>query len=223
MTAAPEKTHVVKEYSHKSPLITCRFDARGRFVFAGAEDRTVRRWDLATGKEAALAGHESWVFSLASHPGGETIVSGGGDGQLIWWPVTADKPAPIRRIQAHRGLGARPGVQPGRVDCRLVRQRPDGPPLVVRRWFTPSRAAGPRAACLSGLVQSERSHVNLGRPERRGDRMGPSPGQGGSTARRGQALQAQCGRAGGRLRRRARPVAERRRQVSRMWRPDRSQ
>ncbi len=106
MTAAPEKTHVVKEYAHKSPLIACRFDARGRYVFASAEDRTVRRWDLATGKEAALAGHESWVFALASHPDGETIVTGGGDGQLIWWPATAEKPAPMRRRAGAPRLGA---------------------------------------------------------------------------------------------------------------------
>ena len=143
MTAAPEKTHVVKEYSHKSPLIACRFDARGRYVFASAEDRTVRRWDLATGKEAALAGHESWVFALASHPDGETIVTGGGDGQLIWWPVDgrearADPP----RAGAPR-LGASPGDQPRRFDRRLVRQRPDGPPLVVRRRLAFTRAARP--------------------------------------------------------------------------------
>jgi WD40 repeat protein len=103
MTATLEKTHVVKEYSHKSPLIACRFDACGRYVLASAEDHTVRRWDLATGKEGALVAHESWVFALACHPGGETIVSGGGDGQLIWWPLTAERPAPIRRVQAHRG------------------------------------------------------------------------------------------------------------------------
>ena len=207
MTAAPEKTHVVKEYAHKRPLIACRFDARGRYVFAGAEDRTVRRWDLATGKEAALAGHESWVFALASHPDGETIVTGGGDGQLIWWPATAEKPAPIRRVQAHRGWVRALAIQPRWLDRRLVRQRPDGPPLVVRRRLALTRAAGPRAARLSGPLQPQRPHADLGRPERPGDRMGPSTRQGGATARRGQTLQAQRGGAGGRLWRRARHVA----------------
>ena len=143
MTAAPEKTHVVKEYSHKSPLIACRFDARGRYVFASAEDSTVRRWDLATGKEAALAGHESWVFALASHPGGETIVTGGGDGQLIWWPVTAEKPAANPPSTGAPRLGASPGIQPRRLDRRLVWQRPDGPPLVVRRRLAFARTARP--------------------------------------------------------------------------------
>jgi WD40 repeat protein len=103
MTPAPEKCHVAQEYAHKSPLIACRFDPRGRYVFASAEDSTVRRWDLKTAKEAVLAGHESWVFALAPHGGGDVIVTGGGDGRLIWWPATADKPAPLRRVQAHRG------------------------------------------------------------------------------------------------------------------------
>jgi WD40 repeat protein len=103
MTAMPDKTHVVKEYAHKKPLIACRFDSRGRYVFASAEDRTVERWDLATGKQCTLAGHDSWVFALASHPTEDTLITGGGDGQIIWWPAAAEKPAPIRRVQAHRG------------------------------------------------------------------------------------------------------------------------
>jgi WD40 repeat protein len=154
MTASPEKTHVVKEYSHKSPLIACRFDACGKYIFASAEDSTVRRWDLATGKEAALVGHESWVFALASHPRGETIVTGGGDGQLIWWPATAEKPAPIRRVQAHRGWVRALAISPGGsivASCgndRMVRlwSFADGSPLlelpghelpVYRVLFTP--------------------------------------------------------------------------------------
>ncbi len=138
MTAAPEKTHVVKDYTHKSPLIACRFDARGQYVLASAEDNTVRRWDLATGKEAALVGHESWVFALASHPAGETLITGGGDGRLIWWPLTVEKPDPIRRVQAHRGWVRAVAISPdGSIvaSCgndRMVRlwSFADGSPLV---------------------------------------------------------------------------------------------
>jgi WD40 repeat protein len=103
MTPVPEKTHVAREYSHARPLIACRFDPRGRFVYASAEDDSVQRWDLSTGTRAAFVGHESWVFAIAPHPAGEVVVTGGGDGQLIWWPATADKPAPLRRIRAHQG------------------------------------------------------------------------------------------------------------------------
>ncbi len=43
MTAAPEKTHIAREYTHARPLIACRFDPRGRYVYASAEDDTVQR------------------------------------------------------------------------------------------------------------------------------------------------------------------------------------
>jgi WD40 repeat protein len=103
MSALPEKTHVAKEFSYKSPLVACRFDSRGRYVYASAEDDTVQRWDLATGKQAVYAGHESWVFALATHPTADVLITGGGGGRLIWWPAAADKPAPLRSVPAHRG------------------------------------------------------------------------------------------------------------------------
>ena len=49
--------------------------------------------------KATIAGYLPWRLTLMD----ETMVSGGGDGQLIWWPAAAEKPAPIRRVQAHRG------------------------------------------------------------------------------------------------------------------------
>lgn len=103
MIAEPEKTHVVKEFGHKSPLVACRFHPDGRFVFASAEDNSVQRWDLEKGKATALTAHESWVFAIAAQPGGDTIITGGGDGQLMWWSGSAEKPVPLRRVSAHRG------------------------------------------------------------------------------------------------------------------------
>ena len=43
MAAQPEKTHVARELKHGKPLVSCRFDPAGRFVFAGSEDDTVER------------------------------------------------------------------------------------------------------------------------------------------------------------------------------------
>ena len=40
---------------------------------------------------------------LASSADGETLFSGGYDGRLIWWPATAEKPEPIRVVEAHHG------------------------------------------------------------------------------------------------------------------------
>ena len=36
----PTKTKLLKDYKHNSPLIGCRFDPSGRFVFASAQDKS---------------------------------------------------------------------------------------------------------------------------------------------------------------------------------------
>lgn len=101
--ADPTQTHVALELKHGSPLISCRFDPRSRFVFASAEDNTVQRWTLGSDQAVAFAGHESWVQGMSFSTDGETLITAGCDGRLIWWPATADKPEPIRKIDAHQG------------------------------------------------------------------------------------------------------------------------
>jgi WD40 repeat protein len=104
MTAAdPTKTYVAKDLAHNSPLIACRFDPKGRFVFATAEDQSIQRWDLESGTKTPLVAHDSWVHALAGSPDGQTLLSGGCDGRLIWWPTASEKPAPIRTLDVHRG------------------------------------------------------------------------------------------------------------------------
>ena len=107
MTAQPEKTHVAKELKHGKPLVSCRFDPAGRFVFAGCEDDTVQRWDLkadpAKTKPVAFTAHDGWVFAMAVSKDGQTLLSGGTDGKLIWWPAAADAPKPLRTLAAHKG------------------------------------------------------------------------------------------------------------------------
>jgi WD40 repeat protein len=51
----------------------------------------------------AFTGHDSWVNALTCSSDGQTLVSGGSDGRLVWWPAVADKPEPVRKIDAHQG------------------------------------------------------------------------------------------------------------------------
>lgn len=102
-TADPAKTHVAKDWQHDSPLISCRFDPSGKWIFAGAQDNRVWRFDFETGAKTELAGHDSWVRAFAFSQDGQTVVTGGYDGRLIWWPLAAEKPAPARTVQAHQG------------------------------------------------------------------------------------------------------------------------
>ena len=99
----PTLTHVATQWAYTSPLVSCRFDPTGRFVFAGAQDSKVARFQLADGKITALAGHESWVRAIGFLAGGETLVTGGFDGRLIWWPTAAEQPQPLRTVEAHAG------------------------------------------------------------------------------------------------------------------------
>lgn len=102
MKADPKLTKVASTWKHNRPLIACRFDPTGQFVFSGAQDYTVQRWDAA-GKMTSLAGHESWVRAFGFSPDGQTLYSGGYDGRWITWPAAAENPAPVRTIEAHQG------------------------------------------------------------------------------------------------------------------------
>lgn len=125
----PTKPEIVSDWTHASPLVSCRFDPAGRFVFAGAQDNSVQRWDLASGAVVPLVAHESWVHALGFANHGETLLTGGCDGQLIVWPTAAEKPAPERRIAAHQGWIRALAVSP---DETLVATA--GNDLIVRLW-----------------------------------------------------------------------------------------
>jgi WD40 repeat protein len=113
----PSQARVVQELKHTSPLVGCRFDASGRFLFAGAQESAVQRWQLATGTKTALAGHRSWVRALAALPGGRVFFTGGYDGRVLAWPADADKPSPLWGIDAHKGWVRALAVSP---DSKLV-------------------------------------------------------------------------------------------------------
>jgi WD40 repeat protein len=101
----PKLAHVAAQWKYSSPFVSCRFDPTGKYVLAGAQDQSVQRWELASGKALAplVGGHDSWVRAIAFSPDGQTTYTGGYDGRLAWWPTAAEKPAPARRIDAHAG------------------------------------------------------------------------------------------------------------------------
>ena len=99
----PTKTHVALEHKHTRPLTACRFDPLGRYVFLGAEDNLVHRFDIAAKTTTSLAAHDSWVRAIGCSPSGEFLYTGGYDGRLVWWPATAERPQPIRVLDAHQG------------------------------------------------------------------------------------------------------------------------
>jgi WD40 repeat protein len=103
VVADPKLAHVAADFKHDSPFIACRFDPKERYLFAAAQDQTVQRFELATGKKTAFKAHDSWVRAIGFSPDGMATYTGGYDGRLIFWTTAAESPEPIRKVDAHHG------------------------------------------------------------------------------------------------------------------------
>src|SRR5687767_2460534 len=91
--ADPTATKVYQNWPCAAPLIRCRFDPTGRFVFAAAEDNALIRREIASGAEAVFRGHESWINFIAFSPDGQTAFTVACDGRLAWWPAASPEAA----------------------------------------------------------------------------------------------------------------------------------
>ncbi len=130
MPADPAQTHIAKTLKHGAPLVSCRFDPTGKFVFAGGQDNKLSRFTLESDARVELVGgHDSWVRAIGFTPNGDTMVTGGYDGRLIWWATAADQPVPLRTIDAHAGWIRGLAVS---VDGQLIATA--GNDLKVRVW-----------------------------------------------------------------------------------------
>lgn len=99
----PEKIKLIKEIKHDRPLTSCHWDPKGRYVFFGAEDNLVHRYELATEGLVHWAKHDSWIRAFGLTPNGERLFTGGYDGRLVSWPVADASPEPMHVIDAHQG------------------------------------------------------------------------------------------------------------------------
>ena len=52
----PKQAHVVAQWPAGRPMVCCRFEPRGRFLFCGLESSTLQRFNLADGKKVRPAG-----------------------------------------------------------------------------------------------------------------------------------------------------------------------
>ena len=126
-----KQANVLNQWAHDRPLVCCRFDPQGRYVFCGAEDQGLHRFALADGaKTTFTGGHDAWVMALACTKDGTYVISGGAEGRLIWWETAAtEPPPPARQIDAHQGWIRSMDLSP---DGSLLAT--GGNDLVVRIW-----------------------------------------------------------------------------------------
>ena len=92
----PAQTHLLSQWKHTAPLVGCRFDPSGKYVFAGGQEAALQRWELAGGKKTTLEGHKSWVRALAFATKEKLLFAAGQDGKLLTWPLEDETPTPVR-------------------------------------------------------------------------------------------------------------------------------
>ena len=100
----PKKTHVVHQWRHSSPLITCRFDPQGRTLLTSAQDMSVQRWQFPSAKKVDLVGHDSWVRDMAFLADGQTAITVASDDKMIVWSLASETPVLLQSIEAHQGI-----------------------------------------------------------------------------------------------------------------------
>ena len=99
MAIEPPKFKIQKEFTCEDIFFSLARMPDSDLVFLGSSDSNVYALDSAAEKlePVAMPGHTSYVTGLAL--AGEQLVSGGYDGQLIWWnPTTREQ---VRKFKAH--------------------------------------------------------------------------------------------------------------------------
>jgi WD40 repeat protein len=84
---------------HSDYLYSVAYSPDGRYLASGSKDRTIKIWEVATGKGLrTLTGHSGVVLSVAYSPDGRYLASGSQDKTIKIWEVATGK---VRTLTGH--------------------------------------------------------------------------------------------------------------------------
>nr|MDZ8059445.1 ribosome assembly protein 4 [Nostoc sp. EkiNYC01] len=85
---------------HSSAVISVVFSPDGKTLASGSLDKTIKLWDVSTGKAIkTLTGHSSSVLGVVFSPDGKTLASGSSDKTIKLWDVSTGKA--IKTLTGH--------------------------------------------------------------------------------------------------------------------------
>ena len=112
------------KFRHLGQILCVAYSPDGKVIATGGDDRCVRLWDPATGKELRELPVQGRVTSVAFSPDGQTIAAGEGSDFL----GKPDQAILIWRASTGREIDRLPGSED---DIRSIAYSPDGNRLVV--------------------------------------------------------------------------------------------
>src|SRR5581483_9586394 len=87
---------------HKSWVRSVAVSPDGKWAASGSQDKTVKIWDLETGRcQATLAGHTDQVICIAITPDGQRVISGSYDNDIRVWDVQSSRLLACWRASEH--------------------------------------------------------------------------------------------------------------------------
>ncbi|MEG4188954.1 WD40 repeat domain-containing protein, partial [Microcoleus sp. Pol17_C1] len=86
--------------THSDGVTSVSFSPDGKTLASASIDKTIKLWDVTTGKQIrTLQGHSDVVWSVSFSPDGKTLASASDDKTIKLWDVTTGKQ--IRTLQGH--------------------------------------------------------------------------------------------------------------------------
>jgi WD40 repeat protein len=85
---------------HASDVNSVAFSPNGQILASGSDDKAIKLWDVATGKETyTFKGHFGWIWAIAFNPDDKTLASGSADKTIKLWNLATTEE--IRTLKGH--------------------------------------------------------------------------------------------------------------------------
>jgi len=99
-TPSSKKPEAFLQLGHSSDVQSVAFSPDGRLALSGSSDKTMKLWEVATGREIrTFKGHSSSASTVAFSPDGKLALSGSFDNTMKLWELATGRE--VRTFKGH--------------------------------------------------------------------------------------------------------------------------